>query len=176
MNSKKVISDFIKPNLIVPAIFTILPPFIFGLIVLLCSGLPNLKRANKCLSALESKGEIDKAAAELNSPNSKKFVKGKVILTENYIFCKNTGVVISYEDAVWAYRNRHTSTFFLIPISVNDSLCLASKYFKPIQAAIMGKDKHEEIKNAIVEIYNHNNACLVGYNAETNAKYKALSK
>lgn len=47
---------------------------------------------------------------------------------------------------------------------------------KPREVATMGKDKMDEIKNAIVEIYRHNNSCLIGYTNENVAKYKALKK
>ena len=53
---------------------------------------------------------------------------------------------------------------------------VAAKGMKPRMVATMGKDKTEQIKNAIVDIYNHNNNCIIGYNNEAIAKYKALSK
>ena len=60
-------------------------------------------------------------------------------------------------------------------IKVNDSLYMAAKDMKPRSVATMGKDKMEELKNAILEIYRHNNNCLVGYTNETSAKYKLLA-
>ena len=47
---------------------------------------------------------------------------------------------------------------------------------KPKQVAIMGKDKLDEIKTAIIEIYNHNRSCLVGYTKENQVAYKQLTK
>lgn len=177
MNSKKVISKFIKPNLIPIIIFLVIPlTTIFALIVFLAVTLPSINRAKKCIKALENKGELDKAAAELLSQNNKKFIKEKAVFTENYMFCKGTGLVLTYSDVVWAYKHRQTTSFLLIPIKVTDSLYIAAEGIKPMVAASMGKDKKEQIRDAIVEIYNHNNACLIGYTNETVAQYKQIRK
>lgn len=176
MESKKVIKSFINPNIIPVIIFTLIPfTFIFGLIVLLMASIPALLRAGKTIAKLERNGELDKAAAELISPNSKKFVNRKLVLTDHYIFCKKTGYVFSYDEVLWAYKHRHTTTLLFIPIKVNDSLYLATNSFKPRSIASMGKDKAEEIKNAIIEIYTHNNNCIIGYTNENRQKYKALT-
>ena len=177
MNSKKTISSFINPNWVLMIILMLIPIVnFFALIVLLCNSLPAAMRAKKCLSALESRGELDAAASELASSNSRKYINDKVVLTDNYMFCKGTGVVLSYSDILWAYRHRNTTSFLFIPIKVQDSLCVAAKGMKPRMVATMGKDKTEQIKNAIVDIYNHNNNCIIGYNNEAIAKYKELSK
>ncbi len=176
MNSKKVISSFINPNFVPVIIFTILPPWIFGLIVLLCGTLPTYFRARKNIAKLESRGELDKAAAELMSTNNKRYIKGNVVFTENYVFCKNTGYIFTYDEILWAYKHQETTTFLFIPIQVVSSLYLATKDTKPTMVASMGKDKYDEIKNSIIEIYSHNNSCLIGYTNETIAKYKALRK
>ena len=176
MYSKKIIKSFINPN-IIPVILFILFPLtsFFGLLFLLAVSLPTLIRAGKTIAKLERNGELDKAAAELISPNSKKFVNQKLVLTDNYVFCKKTGYVFSYDEILWAYKNRHTTTLFFIPIKVTDSLYVATNGVKPRMIASMGKDKTEEIKNAILEIYTHNNNCLIGYTNENLQKYKALA-
>ncbi len=177
MDSKKIISKFIKPNLVAVIIFLIFPlTTIFALIALLFGTLPTINRANKYIKALEEKGELDKAAAEFISQNAKKLIKEKVVLTENYMFCKNRGIVLPYSEVLWAYKHRQTTSFLFIPINVTDSLFIATKKIKPMQVAHMGKDKKEQIKDAILEIYNHNNSCLVGYTNENVAQYKVLRK
>lgn len=177
MNSKKTIKGFINPNLTVIIILTVFPlTTIIGLLALLFGTLPTMSRSKKCLEALESKGELDRAATELTSANAKRYVNGKLVLTDNYIFCKGTGIVLSYSDVLWTYKHRLTRSLLFIPIAVNDSIYLATKTMKPREVATMGKDKMDEIKNAIVEIYRHNNSCLIGYTNENVAKYKALKK
>lgn len=174
MESKKKIMHYIQPNLVLPIILLIPPLTLFGLILLLCT-IPPYIRAKKNVSKLEESGELDQAAAELMSPNAKRWVNGNVILTENYAFCKHTGLVFTYDEILWAYKHRFTRRFLFIPISVTDSLYLATKGMKPGAVASMGKDKMDEIKNAIVEIYNHNRNCLIGYTKENVAGYKQLS-
>ena len=177
MENKNQILKFIRPNL-VPVIILLLIPFIgtfFGLIILLAKTIPSWSRANKSIAALENKGELDQAAAEFSFP-AKILMKGNLVLTEHYVFCKKTGIVLSYDQIQWAYKYRHTTSFLLIPIVVQDYLYLATKDMKPRGVAVMGKDKNEEIKAAIIEIYNHNRNCLIGYSKENTAQYKVLAK
>ena len=177
MNAKKTVSSFISPNWI-PVVVCLLIPGInfFALLIFLCGTLPTLLRANKTIKKLEANGQLENAAAEIFSADSKRLVKGKVILTNNFVFCKSTGYAFTYDEIAWAYKHRLTNTFLFIPIKVTDSLYIATKATNPRQVAAMGKDKTEEIKNAIVEIYNHNNNCLIGYTNETIAQYNNLKK
>ena len=175
MDSKKKIMSFIRPNLVLPVILLIPPLTVFGLIILLFSTIPTYVRASKHISKLESSGRLDEAAEELTSANGKRYMNGNVILTENYVFCKRNGFVFAYDEILWVYKHRFTRRFLFIPISVTDSLYLATQNIKPRQVAAMGKDKMDDIKNTIVEIYRHNNKCLVGYNKENTAKYKQLT-
>lgn len=178
MESKKTLLKFIRPNLIPSIIALVIFPIgtLIGLLYLLCNCLPAWLSANKSIAALESKGELDKAAAELASPNAKKLVKEKVILTDNYVFCKGTGAILTYDQIQWAYMHRQRTTFLFIPIKVTDSLYLGVNGKKVGCYASMGKDKNEEIKDTIVTIYSHNPNCLVGFTKENQAKFKALSK
>lgn len=177
MDAKKTIMKFIRPNLI-PVIILLIIPFIniLGLMVLFCVTLPTFSKAKKSIAKLEATGALDKAAEEMMSANAKHFVKGHAIFTDNYMFCKGTGLVLTYDEIMWVYKHRFTRRFLLIPIQVTDSLYVATKSIKPRAVASMGKDKKDEIKNAILEIYNHNNKCLIGYTNEAIANYKAMTK
>ena len=98
------------------------------------------------------------------------------MLSAHYLFCKGNGYVFSYDELVWGYRHRQTNSILFIPFMVIDSLYLATKTMKPTQVASMGKDKTDEVKNSLLEIYKHNPSCLLGYTDEIRAKYKALAK
>lgn len=148
----------------------------FGIVILLCVTLPAMNRAKKSVANLEASGKLDQAAAELTSPSAKRYMDGKLILTDHFVFCKNTGYVFTYDEIAWVYKHRFTQRVLLIPIKVTDSIYLATKTMKPKQIVAMGKDKMDQIKNAIVEIYNHNNKCLIGYTDDNIAAYKQLSK
>lgn len=176
MDAKKTVKNFIKPNWVL-TIIMLIPPFtVIGLLLLLCGTIPVSNRAKKSLAMLEENGWLDLAAQELLSENAKRYMKGNLILTDNFIFCKGTGRVYTYYDVRWVYRHRYTKRVLFIPIQVTDSLCLASRTHKPTNVVSMGKDKMDEIKNAMLEIYRHNNACLVGYSKENAAQYKQLAK
>ena len=177
MSEKKIISSFINPKWIPVVILMIIPVInFFALIFFLTTTLPALLRANKKLKELEANGLLAKAAAELIGTNKKSFIKGKIVLTDSFVFCKGNGFMFSYDEILWTYKHRQTTTFLFIPISVTDSLYLATKKMNPRLVVSMGKDKKDTIKSAIIEIYNHNNNCLVGYTNETIAKYKELKK
>lgn len=177
MNEKKIVSDFINPKWI-PVVILLIVPVVnfFALIFFLTTTLPALLRGNKKIKELEENGLLSKAASELTTQSAKRFVKGKIVFTDNYVFCKGNGFIFSYDEILWAYKHRQTTSFLFIPISVTDSLYLATKKMAPRQLVSKGKDKTDEIKNSIIEIYNHNNNCLVGYTNETCAKYKELKK
>ena len=148
----------------------------FGLIILLCFTIPTMRRAKKSVEKLEAAGMLESAAAEMTSPNAKRYMKGKLILTENFVFCKRSGMVLTYDEILWAYMHRYTKRFLFIPIKTTDSLMIAAKGIKPRAAAVMGKDKMGEIKNALTEIYRHNNRCMIGYSSENAAAYKQMRK
>ncbi len=175
MDSKKIVAGYVRPNWIVTVILMIIPIVgFFAFIVFLCRTLPSLIRANKSLKKLEANGQMEQAATQLISADSKKLMKGRLTLTESFVFCKATGYIFTYDEILWTYKHRQTNTVLFIPIQVTDSLYLASKGMKPRPVVSMGKDKLDEIKTAILEIYAHNNSCIVGYNNETVARYKAL--
>jgi len=178
MDSKKKIRKFINPSFVPAIIWMLVIGFgtIIGLILLFGVALPTMKRAKKCVAKLEAAGLLDKAAAEMTAPGAKYYMKGKLILTDHFIFCKRTGLVLTYDEVLWAYKYRFTQRVLFIPVKVTESLFLATKEMKPSGVASMGKDKMDEIKNAIIEIYNHNPKCLIGYSNEKLAAYKQMSK
>ena len=175
MSSKKAILQYIGPNLLTHLLWLILPPI--GIILLLFAYLPKLSRANKSVKKLEQEGNLEKAAAELISADTKYRMKGRVALTQSYIFCKGNGYLFAYDELQWAYKHRYTQTFLLIPIFVQESLCVGAKSMRNAdQVAVMGKDKKDEIREVLVEIAGHNNQCLIGYTNENVARFKAMKK
>lgn len=177
MDAKKTIKKFINPGWIGTVICLVIPGFqVIGIVLLLVLLLPNMTRANKSIAKLEQAGLLEKAAAELNSPSAKKFMNGSVICSDNFLFCKKTGYVFTYNEIVWAYKHRFTQRVLLIPVSVTDSIYLATATTKAKQVAAMKKDKQDQIPNLIREIYAHNPACLIGYSKENQQQYKVLTK
>lgn len=177
MDAKKTIMQFIKPRVFPVIVLLVFPPLTFvGLIILLCITIPGFSRAKKNIHKLEMEGNLDKAAEEIMSINAKRLVNGKVILTDNYIFGKRNGNVIAYDEVMWVYKHRYTKRVLFIPVRTIDSLYLATKTKGPKAIASMGKDKMDEIQNAIWEIKNHNNNCLIGYSNELATQYREMLK
>ncbi|MBP3541356.1 MAG: hypothetical protein J6K72_06035 [Clostridia bacterium] len=176
MDTMNTMKKFLKPNLVVTIILLIPPLTFLGLIGLLFGTLPANKRMKKHLASLEQRGLLAQAAAEMSGPNVKQLMKGNLLLTDHFIYCKGMGIVLPYEDAVWAYKHRQSNSLLFIPIIVQDSLYLATTTEKVRQVAVMGKDKHDEIKEAILTIYSKNQNCLIGYNNDTIAAYRQWKK
>ena len=176
MTDSKQIKDFIKPNLLPVIILFFLPPLtIISLVILLFVTIPAYVRAKKSLAKLEGRGELDKAASEICSPAAKRYVRSKLILTENYVFCKGNGHVFTYDEIAWVYKYTYVKRALFIPIKTTESLYLGTGSMKPNAVATMGKDKMEEIKNAMLEIRKHNDQCLLGYNDANIASYKNIT-
>lgn len=175
MDSKKTIRQFINPNWVATIILCVIPFLLpFGILVLLFYALPTAIRAKKSIEKLGD--NLDLAAKEMTAPSAKRLMNGRLILTDHYMFCKRTGYIFSYDEIAWVYKHRFTQRIFFIPIKITDSIYLATKTMKARQVVGMGKDKLDEIKTALIEIYNHNNACLIGYSKENQVAYKQLTK
>ena len=176
--AKKAIKKFIFHNvtLYVLIIIFLIPPLTFIGLILIFVLIINLRTTQKSIAKLEDSGTLEKAAAEMMSANARYLIKGNVIFTENYIFCKRTGLVLRYDEILWAYKHRHTS-YTIVADQVLDSLALAVEGMKKtIDAVTISKDKDHEIEIAILEIYRHNKHCLIGYTDENIRKYKEMIK
>ena len=147
MDSKKRIMSFIKPSATLAIVMMIPPLTLFGIIILLTTTLPASMHAKKSIDA-------------------KKLVNGRIVLTDNYIFCKFIGYVIKYSDIIWAYKGRKKGC---------DTLFIATKDISPVGVASKDFDRMDEVKNALIEIYKHNNQCMIGYTNENISKYEKLS-
>ena len=95
MDSKKKIMSFIKPNATLAIVMMIPPLTLFGIIILLTTTIPANIQAKKSLEKLENSGKLDMAAADLSSPNAKRFLDkmesqySKIISGEIVLQCNN---------------------------------------------------------------------------------------
>lgn len=194
MDAKKKISGYVGGKIWMPiagaAMFVVGIPTItvgigallltvgfFFLLIGLCVDVPANNRAKKNLANLELNGQLEKAAAELDSPNKKVIGKNKAILTENFLFCKGNGIVLPISDVAWVYKHRLTQRLLFIPIRSIDSLMLGDGKKAPVQAINLGgKDKNDELKNVMLEMYQKNPNMMIGYSAENQKAYKALHR
>lgn len=163
------------PTLMVGVGGILMPVGFIFLLIGLCTDVPANSNAKKTLAALESKGLLDKVAAEMTGPNKRVIGKNRAILTENFLVIKRTGHVVALNSVVWAYKYRLTQRVFLIPVNVQESLWIGDGVKAPCQLLSMGgKDKNDELKDVMVAMYNRNPRMLVGYSPENQRAYKAM--
>lgn len=155
--------------------FTVMMLDLFPVIIALSVQLPSIVRYNKCIKELEAKGLVEHAAGELSSQGATPICNNKAVVTQNYLFIKKSGVVCPVSDIVWTYKHRHTTTFFLIPIYVVDSIyiCTARKLY---DICLGKKDKKGLLTPAIMELYKRNPRMMVGHTPENKKAYDQIVK
>ena len=163
---KKKIMDFIKPSSALAVVMMIPPLTPFGLIILLTTTLSAKMRGKKSVEKLANSGDLAKASVEISAPDAKRLINGRILCTDNFIFCKFVGCAVKYQDILWAYKKRRKGS---------DMLYIATKDFGPLQVASIDFDGKDEVKKTLIEIYNHNKACIIGDTEENAAKYNQMT-
>ena len=130
-------------------------------------------QAKKSLAALEERGLLERAAAQMESGVILKLGKDRGRLTEQFVFGKATGVVVRYDEILWAYQRTHRTNF----VVTNTYLVVNTRQQKNMNAIALGKkDKSNQIAQALLTIYQHNPRALVGYTPENAQRYKQMAK
>lgn len=117
---------------------------------------------------LEETGRLEQAAAELEMDI---FTVGKnrARLGTHFLYGRHTGVVVSYEDIVWAYRYR--STYAGI-ISLRTDLVIRTLAWNGVTAIRFGrKDRHGELDQVLAYIASRNPETFLGYSQPNAAAY-----
>jgi len=194
MDTKKLLKDYLcpKPWLLIitvaafvigfalifvnqGAAFAIMMVDLIPLIIALAAHAPAIARFNKSIKQLEEKGHLDVAAAQFGAPNTIEICNAKAKLSTNFLFIKKRGVICDLYDVLWIYKHRQTTRYFMIPISVVDSLYVRTA--KKIHDISLGKkDKKEVLTPAIMEIHKRNPRIMVGYNADNKKACDQLIK
>lgn len=131
------------------------------------------RRAKKCLNALEERGILEKAAQQLNAPDTVSFCNGDVHLSQDFLFGKELGVVVPYDEILWAYQKTLRRNF----VVANTSLIVNTRKMKNLMAInIGGKDSQGTIVQAMTVIAQHNPKVLLGYTKENIKAFKQLQK
>ena len=130
-------------------------------------------QAKKCLAALEERGLLERAAAQLESGILLKLGKDRGRLTDQFIFGRGTGLVLRYDEILWAYQRTQRTNY----VVTNISLVVNTRRKKNQSIVTMGrKGKDNQIAQALLMIYQHNPRALVGYTPENASAYKQLLK
>ena len=151
--------------------FVALLSFIFALLCLIFS-LRAGGNAKKCLRQLEERGLLEKAAEQLGYAEGHTVIgKKRGILTQDFLFGKGTGVVVAYDDILWAYQNDRRRNF----VVVNCYLMVATSFMSAQGAIDLNRaDRQGTIGYALSLIAQRNPRVLQGFTSENVQAYKAM--
>lgn len=135
--------------------------------------LPVLKNTKKCLAVLEARGELDKAANQLAPDRCTVLGKDHMRLGSDYLFCKNRGLAVKYEDVLWCYKRVVRSGL----ITSASALILNTRDAKEIPAFVVRmSDKSDKLGQAAELLAEKNPNILFGFSRENQLAYKSLCK
>ena len=127
----------------------------------------------KCIKRLEENGQLERAAEQLESLERVTIGADMGRMSPNYLYGKNTGVVLAYEDIGWAYKKTIKRYF----ITVNAALIVCTVDGKEYSAVNYGRnDKFGDIENALMNIHEKNPRALIGFTKENQKAYKEMKK
>ena len=151
--------------------FVALLSFIFGLLCLIFS-LRAGGNAKKCLRQLEERGLLEKAAGQLEFTEGHTVIgKKRGILTQDFLFGKGTGVVVAYDDILWAYQQDRRRNF----VVVNCYLMVATRFMSAQGAIDLNRaDRQGTLGYALSLIVQRNPKVLQGFTSENVQAYKAM--
>lgn len=149
------------------AFLTFIFAMIFGVDALITQN-----RAKKQIRALEEKGLLERAAAQLDAPELT-IGKDAARLTEGFFFGAGIGVALPYQDILWCFQRTTKRNGIVTGIS----LILNTLDKKDIPGFNMGgKDPDNYVTQAMMCIAQHNPNVLLGYSRETIHAYKEMRK
>lgn len=130
------------------------------------------KNAKKCLNQLEERCLLEKAAQQLEFTDGHTIIgKKRAILTQDFLFGKGTGVVVAYDDILWAYKQDQRRNF----VVANSYLMIATRFMSAQGAIDLNRaDRKGIIGDALVIIAQRNPKTLLGYTSENGKAYKAM--
>lgn len=143
-----------------------------GLFCLLCIVLYARAAAmsRKCLAVLEERCLLEKAAQQLQNKDAQLVIgKNRGVLTEDFIFGKGTGMVLTYSDILWAYKQDAKRNFMV----ANSYLFAATDWMNPQGVVdLNGPDKTGCIGDALAVIGRRNPNVLLGYTNENRKAFR----
>lgn len=148
------------------ALIAVIAAFIIG-----CICVPSSIQAERCLRVLDSAGEMERAACQLQSEADlvAEIGKNRARLTEDYLFGRAIGAVVRYRDILWCYRRTLRYGY----AAVSDTLIVCTKAMKEVLAINLEQpDKSGELEKAMAVILEKNPQVLVGFTKENKKIYR----
>ena len=155
------------------AVLYLVGAFVFGLLFLIVVLQTGSQRKNyrKSEQRLYELGLLDSAEAEFSAPESTRYPKSKLILSQRFAFCGSSGWILPYEDIGWTYQRTQRS----YGIAVGKQI---------IAGLVNGKSvviTNRAVNDAVLTetaraIYAANPDCLIGYSFDNIKTYKQRVK
>ena len=155
------------------AVLYLVGAFLFGmflLIIVLQTGMQK-KSYKKSEDRLYELGLLDAAEAEFSSPESIRFPKSKLVLSQQFIFCGSTGWLLPYTDIGWAYQRTQRS--YGIPVAKQIMAGLVNGKSVSLANRFVNDDVLTKTAQAI---YTANPNCLIGYSFDNIKTYNQRVK
>ena len=143
---------------------------IFLLVIVLQGGAQrrNYKKSEQRLYEL---GSLDTAETEFSSPESVRFPKAKMILSNKFVFSGSSGYVLPYEDIAWMYQRTQRS--YGVPVGKQIMAGLVNG--KTI--ALANRAVNDQMMTTTAQtIYTANPNCLIGYSFDNIKLYNQRVK
>ena len=144
-----------------------------GLVFLIAAG-RSKRNAKKCLQVLEERGLLERAADQLENPNTHMVIgKNRGILTQDFLFGKGTGMVVAYSDIHYAYQHDRKRNF--VPVN---SYLMVGTMATAVEAAVElnRADKKGAIAQAIMVIAQRNPHAMIGYSKDNDKAFAAIRR
>lgn len=148
---------------------------IFALAAWICAAVASgksKKNMKKCLKRLEELGELDAAAAEISGAVVT-VGKDKCRISDNYIYTKKGGVVLSLKDILWSYRHVTKTNGINSNTQLLALTCTGKSYGLISVAGGDSKDLTTEIMTVMAE---RNPTILMGFSDALRVEYRARLK
>lgn len=140
-------------------------------LVLVLQGGSQRKNYQKSERRLYERGLLDIADAEFSAPQSIRFPKANLILSQRFVFSGGSGYILPYEEIGWAYQRTQRS--YGIPVSKQIIAGLVNG--KTVVLASRGVND-QVLTDTARAIYTANPNCLIGYSFDNIKLYQERVK
>ena len=139
--------------------------FLFSLVCLAVC-LPAYSALKKSVKELDARGETERAASAF-AFSGEEMLNGAMKTGGDYLFAKNLGLVLRFDDILWAHIR-----------TINGTLHTLVLYTRRINGvnigSVKGNEGIEQVAEAIDMIHTRNPSMLVGFTAENRKLYQQL--
>ena len=140
-------------------------------VILLLTANSTKKKTDRAIEALGGYG-VEQAAAELEAPTTERVGRDALRLGETHLFGKRRGLLLRYDQVVWAYQQVQRTNF----IVTGRNLLLGDEDGNLTVAASFGRKGEEQITELMRRIAMKNPGVLLGFSADNQKIWRERAK